>query len=382
MENDYINLIVEISVTVFVFLLGLPILVNQIFMPDDLRRMSKKNYNENIILQICVLAVILVAIVGVAFISNIYPAIDFGARKSDIVTGLFGLLLFLTLGFLFFNMFKSQGYRAKIIQMIRTKIIRGIRRTEQLDPAFFEDLQYMGIYSKGGAETRNVIEALEEILDHIMKLRNGSFDSDGLISIIDTLCHAVTNSVEPGSKNNMIEVLTIYKGILMTLSDYNTPENEVFYGNETRKIKDCTTKIALSALKRDYADMMPLVLNVLTLIPRSSDKLFDIGHLALGRGQYQIATNVLAEIMDRDNIDYLTMNNYLGLVAHFFMSGESARQYARRSLNTNRVAPTQEQTQSAREYHYIMSNFKTADYLSRFHQEFQKGTDTKLLSEQ
>lgn len=382
MENDYINLIVEISVTVFVFLLGLPILVNQIFMPDDLRRMSKKNYNENIILQICALAVILFGIVAVAFTANLAPEIDLGIDKGDLITALFVILLVLTLGFLFFNMFKSQGYRSRIIQVIKTKIIKGIRKNAQLDPAFFEDLQYMGIYSKGGAETRNVIEALEEVLEHIMKLRNGSFDSDGLISIIDTLCHAVTNSVEPGSKNNMIEVLTIYKGILMTLSDYNTPENEVFYGNETRKIKDCTTKIALSALKRDYGDMMPLVLNVLTLIPRSSDKLFDIGRLALDSGQYQIATNVLAEIMDRDNIDYLTMNNYLGLVAHFFMSGESARQYAQRSLHTNKIRPTREQAQSAKEYHYIMSNFSTADYLTQFYQQLQENSDPPLPIEE
>ena len=370
MENDYINLIVEISVTVFVFLLGLPILVNQIFMPDDLRRMSKKNYNENIIFQICLLAVILIAIVAVAYISNIYGDIDLGFDKSDIVTALFGLLLILTLGFLFFNMFKSQGYRAKITQVIKNKLIRGIKKTSKIDSAFFEDLQYMGIYSKGGAETRNVIEALEDILTFVMKQNGGSFDSDGLISIVDTLCIAVTNSVEQGSKNNMIEVLTIYKGILMKLSNYNTPENPVFYGNETRKIKDCTTKIALAALKKDYADMMPLVLNVLTLIPRSSDKLFDIGLLAMGRGQFQIATNVLAEIMDRDNKDYLTMNNYLGLVAHFYVAGESARQYALRSLQTNKVQINDEDAQSAKEYHYIMSNFKTVDYLSTFLKDF------------
>lgn len=168
----------------------------------------------------------------------------------------------------------------------------------------------------------------------------------------------------------MIEVLTIYKGILMNLSNYNTPENPVFYGNETRKIKDCTTKIALAALKRDYADMMPLVLNVLTLIPRSSDKLFDIGLLAMGSGQFQIATNVLAEIMDRDNKDYLTMNNYLGLVAHFFVSGESAKQYAIRSLQTNKVKLSAEEVKSAKEYHYIMSNFTTVDCLALFFKEY------------
>lgn len=370
MENDYINLIVEISVTVFVFLLGLPILVNQIFMPDDLRRMSKKNYNENITIQICVLAVILIAIVSVAYIANIFPKSEWRPSKAAIITGLFGLLLILTLGFLFFNMFKSQGYRAKIIQVIKNRIVRKIKKTEKLDPAFFEDLQYMGIYSKGGAETRNVIEALEEILVYVMNQNGGTFDSDGLISIIDTLCHAVTNSVEPGSKNNMIEVLTIYKGILMNLSNYNTPENPVFYGNETRKIKDCTTKIALAALKRDYPDMMPLVLNVLTLIPRSSDKLFDIGLLAMKSDQFQIATNVLAEIMDRDNKDYLTMNNYLGLVAHFFVSGESAKQYALRSLQTNKVKLTAEEAKSAKEYHYIMSNFTTVDNLTIFLKDY------------
>ncbi|MEZ5041601.1 MAG: hypothetical protein R2828_17035 [Saprospiraceae bacterium] len=366
LDNDYIHLIVEISVTVYVFLLGLPILVNQIFLPDDLRRMSKKNYNGNVSLQICVLTVFLLAILVVAYLANVSPTTKNIDAKETIVTILFCIMLILTIGFLFVNMIKSQGYRAKITQIIKNRIIRSIKKNGKLDQAFFEDLEYMGIYSKGGAETRNVIEALEEILAHVITKADDTFDSDGLISIIETLCIAITNSVEPGSKNNMIEVLTIYKDMLMQLSNYNTPENQLFYGNETRKIKDSTTKIALAALKKDYADMMPLVLNVLTLIPRSSDKLFDIGLLALGRGQYQIATNVLAEIMDRDNKDYLTMNNYLGLAAHFYMSGSSARQYALRSLQTNKVKVTPEDARNAKEYHYIMSNFITVDHLEEF----------------
>lgn len=110
MENDYINFIVEILVIVFVFFLGLFILVNQIFMFDDFCWMSKKNYNENIIVQICFLVVILVVIVVVVYVFNIYEGIYLGVKNSDIVIVLFGFLLFFILGFLFFNMFKFQGY--------------------------------------------------------------------------------------------------------------------------------------------------------------------------------------------------------------------------------------------------------------------------------
>jgi hypothetical protein len=191
------------------------------------------------------------------------------------------------------------------------------------------------------------------------------FDSHGLIAIMDTLCMSVANSIEPGSRRNMIDVLNIYKNILMELEYYSDEEHQFIQGNATRKIKDCVTKIAEYALKKDYADMMPLVLNVLTLIPRSSDKLFGIGLLALKKEQYQIATNVLSEIMDRDNEDYLTMNNYLGLIAHFYFAGDSARECARNSLKRNAIQISKEALKTAREYHYIMSDFQTSDQIIR-----------------
>ena len=115
--------------------------------------------------------------------------------------------------------------------------------------------------------------------------------------------------------------------------------------------------------------MMPLILNVLTLIPRSSDKLFVIGVLALEREQFQIATNVLSEMMDRDNEDYLTMSNYLGLLAHFFQAGAAARQCGIRSVEANRVELSEKILDDAREYHYIMSNFKTVDRLQALKQD-------------
>ncbi|MCB0585650.1 MAG: hypothetical protein KDD06_10060, partial [Phaeodactylibacter sp.] len=77
MYSDYLSLIVEVSVTVYVFLLGLPILVNQIFLPEDLRRMSKKNYATNLINQLLVLTVLLVAIILVAYPRTLFWLIPF-----------------------------------------------------------------------------------------------------------------------------------------------------------------------------------------------------------------------------------------------------------------------------------------------------------------
>lgn len=361
-NNDYIQLIVEVSVTVYVFLLGLPTLVNQIFLPDDLRRMSKKNYMENTRWHLYALTAMLFGILILAIPFKIALS---GTSRVWLVTILFYAMLIDTFIFLFANLIKSQGYRAKIIEKIKQMALKEYRKSKVIDPVYLEDLEYLGISSKAGAETRIIIEALECVLTETYQKDGEAFDNDILIRIIDILCVSVTNSVEPGSRENMVDVLTIFKSLLMDLSNFSTQDNQLIYGNETRKIKDCTYRIALTSLKKDYADMMPLVLNVLTLIPRSSDKLFDIGILAMGKSQFQIATNVLAEIMDRDNKDYLTMNNYLGLIAHFFFAGQAARRYATRSLENNKVKLLKEDLENAIEYHYIMSNFSTVDEMEK-----------------
>ena len=367
MYSDYLSLIVEVSVTVYVFLLGLPILVNQIFLPEDLRRMSKKNYATNLINQLLVLTVLLVAIILVAYPRTLFWLIPFPEGQVPgrewLITVLFLLMLFSTLVFLYIHLVRSQGYRAKVVHIIKKKLLQSYRQTGKLDPAYLDDIEYLGIYSKGGAETRIVIQALEELQKNLKVDTTPGMNNDNLIQLIEILCNAVANSTEAGSRSNMIEVLAIYKDILMDLKMLSTEENPLILGNETRKIKDCTHKIALASLKKDYSDMMPRVLNVLSLIPGSSDKLFDIGLLAMEKKQYQIATNVLSEMMDRDNRDYVTMNNYFGLVAHFYFSGNAARYCARRSLESNKVKMTEETLKEAREYHYNLCNFPTVDLL-------------------
>lgn len=364
-SNDYLHLIVEVSVTVYVFLLGLPVLVNQIFLPEDLRRISKRNYTGNTTAYLLLLTGLLLSILAIAFWGTVWPPkIRRGFLVMDvIVTVFFVLMLLITLRFLYQQLIRSQGYRAKIIEVIRQKILGEYRRSGKLDKAYLGDLERLGVYSNRGMETQNVINALENILNHVLESEQDYLENNALLLLIDTLCLSVTNSVEPGSRNNMVQVLTIYKSILMDLASHSTPDNQMIFGNETRKIKDCTTKIAYVSLKLDYADMMPLVLNVLTLIPGSSDKLFDIGLLALRTKQFKIATNVLGEIMDRDNQDKLTVDNYLGLIAHFYAAGPTARNYADRSLQNNGIRLGEGLLQSAINYHFALSNFETVDRL-------------------
>ncbi|MCB0581105.1 MAG: hypothetical protein KDD10_17575 [Phaeodactylibacter sp.] len=369
MYTDYLSLIVEVSVTVYVFLLGLPILVNQIFLPEDLRRMSRKNYAANLINQLLVLTVLLLLIILTAYPRTLFWLIPFPPEQIPgrelLITLLFFLMLFSTLAFLYIHLIRSQGYRAKVVHIIKKKLLDSYRKTGKLDRAYLDDIEYLGIYSKGGAETRIVIQALEEILQNLKVDTTPGKNDDNLIQLVEILCNSVANSTEPGSRSNMIEVLAAYKDILMSLKMQSTPDNPLIYGNETRKVKDCTFKIALASLKKDYSDMMPRVLNVLSLIPGSSDKLFDIGLLALEKKQFQVATNVLSEMMDRDNQDAVTMNNYIGLIARFSFSGQAARQCARRSLERNGVAMSGKMLKEAYGYHYNLCNFETAGLIAQ-----------------
>lgn len=369
-NTDYLYLLVEVSVTVYVFLLGLPTLVNQIFLSDDLRRMSNKSYSGNSWGILSLLTFLLFCIVALAFFSSQQDPLKTATLpfiikcKDYIGSGLFLAMTIITARFLYTNLIQSNGYRSKIIGAIRKRILEEYIKNGGIQRSYFDDLEYLGIYSKAGAETRTFIEAVTELLNEMKTAPRDLYDgNESLTKIIEALCLSVTNLTEPGSRPNMIQVLEIYKNLLMDLSYHSTEENQLFFGNETRKIKDCTTRIALASLKKDYSDMMPLILNVLTLIPRSSDKLFEIGVLALGKEQYRIATNVLSEIMDRDNEDYLTMNNYLGLLAHFYHQGGAARTCALHSLETNKIKLDKTNIKTAQEYHYIMSNFNTVNKL-------------------
>lgn len=371
MNTDYVYLIVEVSVTIYVFLLGLPTLVSQILLSDDLRRMSKKNYTDKSWWHLSILTGLLLLILVIAYLCTVDKKstwiLSILDNRNGIVSVLFVLMTGQTLWFLYDNLIRSQGYRAKVIHAIKKRILKAYENNEVVDRAFFDDLEYVGIYSKAGAETRTFIEAMESLLTNVQEGERNPYDNGQMITnIIDILCLCVTNSTEPGSRPNMEDVLGIYKNILMDLSYHSTDENQLFQGNETRKIKDCTTRIALVALKEGFSDMMPLILNVLTLIPRSSEKLFIIGVLALEKEKFQIAANVLSEMMDRDNRDYLTMNNYLGLLAHFLQGGNAARKCAQRSLEANRIELSKNKILDAMEYHYIMSNFNTVDKLEKF----------------
>ena len=361
MDSSYLQLIVEVAVTVYVFLLGLPVLVNQIFLPEDLRRMSKRNYTGNVRWDVLVLTILLILILGIAYWGSLRPkGYDF-TTLDLIVTIMFGVMLLITLAFLYRQLIRSQGYRAKIIEVIRKEILKGFRRTGKLDKAYLDDLEHLGIYSNRGMETANVIKALEEILNHILESNQDYLNNNALSLLIDTLCHSVTNSVEPGSRKNMVQVLTIYKSILMDLKSHSSPNNQLIRGKESLKIKECSFKIAQTSLKLEYADMMPLVLNVLTLIPGSSDKLFIIGIMALDARHFNIATNVLSEIMDRDNKDPVKLYNYLGLVAHFHDAGPTACRLAKRSLKINRIEIKNTLLEKALRHHLGQSNFTTVD---------------------
>lgn len=367
LSNDYLYLIVEVAVTVYAFLLGLPTLVNQIFIPEDLRRMSRKNYTSNILVALTIPSALVVAIIAVAFPVDMFQFIENEESRmmirDGLITVLFVAMLFFALRFIMIHLVKTQGYRFKIIEVIKGKTIDKYRKTGILDDAYLKDLDYLGMNSKPGAETRIVIDALEKLLEAVNENRRIGKDGGQFVTIIDILCNTVANSTEPGSRRNMIDVLTLYKSLLMGRTFRSAGSASLIYDNEILKIKDCTVKIAHVALKKDYSDMMPLVLNVLTLIPQSSDKLFEIGLMALSRSQFQIPVSVLAEIVDRDNEDSHKIHNYLGMAAHLYFSGPAARRYVAHSFKTHGITPTAKKITGAMEYFYNMSNFTTADKL-------------------
>jgi hypothetical protein len=108
LSNDYLYLIVEVAVTVYAFLLGLPTLVNQIFIPEDLRRMSRKNYTSNILVALIIPSALVVAIIAVAFPVDMFQFIENEESRMKIrdglITVLFVAMLFFALRFIMIHL--------------------------------------------------------------------------------------------------------------------------------------------------------------------------------------------------------------------------------------------------------------------------------------
>lgn len=366
MYEDYLQLMAEMAVTVVVFLLGIPTLVSQIFLPDDIRRISNKNYLSHIIQPLILQPILLLIILLLAFPIQSCPFFLSPLWRSIISTGLFAAMLMHALNYLYYNLIQSQGYRAKTVEIIQKKILDQYKQKKEIEGDFYKDLEHLGIYSKGGLETGFVIEALEKILKSLdPEIQE---DKPNISVLIRSLGLVVANSLEPGSRKNMEDVLEIYKDILIKLSrGSDQKSSQPIYGNAARTIKDWIYKIAIVSIKKDYPDIMPLALNTLTLVPYSSDKLFAIGVQALERMQYQIVSNVLSEIMDRDNEDDHKSNNFLGLIAHLYFNGPASKLFAEKTLKNNNTIFSKDNLTDAMEHHYILTNFPTYNYLEKLY---------------
>ncbi|MEO1262726.1 MAG: hypothetical protein AAFZ15_28220 [Bacteroidota bacterium] len=375
--SDYLNLIVEVGVTIYVFLLGLPLLVSQIFLPEDLRRFSRKNYTTRIWWHLGLLTLLILLLVGIAFAGSMAESRSATAALPDwyswLASALFLALLIASFWFLIKYLFNSPGSRANIIGLIKNKIIKIYQRTGELDQHFINDLEYLGIYSKAGGEIQYVIEALNDLLEIILNQPSEKINSEDLKKIIDILCNSVAGTVEPGSRRNMINVLTTYKGIIMWLEEKPAETVALNLNDIAPKLQSCTNQIALVSLRKDYIDLMPRILNVITLLAQPSVRLFNIGILALERDHFRIAANALSELLDADNRDEFSTANYFGLLAHFYCAGPTAQKHTLDSLKTSPLKIGSKDFDNIINYHYSSAHFKTVDNLEFLKEELLEG---------
>ncbi len=388
MNEAWISTLLEGAITIFVFL---PTIAYYFTIPEGLRKYAGLIHNkERVFVELFCLIGLLVSYIIIGnsnFVSAFIPfSYGTGFYIGDYIEAYviitFGLLLSYSIYILLKNIIlESRNYIEMISQGIVLEIQKKTKNSFSGIDKQLEDLVYIGIHAEQGIQTKSVIDAYGKLLMHWQtqeERKDKVIENEQIIFICDSLCETVTNSKEAGSRQNMEDVLSLYKNLLMFLSQESTPQNPLILGSTAWIIAQCTTKIGKLAFEKNTYGLMPNVISVLSFIPNSPSKLFKLGFLAIEKKQWKILVNIISKILDNTFYpSYYKENNFpienlFGLIAVFWYKGETAKQFINKFLRNQGIRWGKRKLLAAKKYHYNQSNFYTVDQLTRLIEEKYK----------
>ena len=238
---------------------------------------------------------------------------------------------------LLFGFSLLSGYKRKnVVLCLEKRLVRQWKKYKNINADDLNDLVYLGMLGKQGYEKKIVIESLNRVSFCIQQ--STTYNGGKLEPIIKGFRDIITSSYHPLSEENMIEITESFKLIWERLSKLNHNNDcdldQVF-------IIDVVTDIGKLAVTR-YSDSLTLL--ILNSFPHcSANFTFEIGRAALKLNRYLIAMAALnkleyvaeAGLSEKKELPYESDNIYLfiGLHAYFCSHGYSTRRRAREYYN-------------------------------------------------
>jgi hypothetical protein len=348
--------------TLFVFLIGVPAIVLQ-SMPPEVRRVVTKRRGRLLVEGGVPLAVaVAVTGGGIALAPN--AAWDPGRTWIGVLA-----LLFLIGSGTAFRFMAGYGRRNAVVLRLEDEIGRAIPRTGRPVEDSLHDLIELGQASEPGREKEWVLESLLRLTERVCGHRE--YLGDALEDVLMGALAIVLTGSQRRNAQNFTTATRVLRCVVMAYERVDhPPARQADLIHAIRAL----SRLGRASLVLEDAGYALAAVQALgrTRLPRGdvsvSQALFEVGVEAVEREQMLIAISCLERLMTlveaRKPARGELVADTLGLLAHFWHSGQTGREYARLRLERTREyleTDLESALESAASHCAQTMQFRTAD---------------------
>lgn len=357
----------QVLVVLLIFALGLPALLFQISVPEEVKYTLYRWKKSHVVALIIYVTVVLIC--ALCFIWFLHPCSNDqdSVNKNFISAMILSLVLFMTL--IYWVLYIIKGVKKLTIKILITGLKKGYNKNGILSEDQIDLLVILGEKSESGFDKQIILASIYNLINHLLqtKLYKGS-NFEILLLEIDKIC---TCSEKRGNETNYFQLIIIIELIL----DYFN-KNDLLLTSDSDLAYEALSKLGISALVNNYDSV---VFKILDISYSNSEILLRIGLSAIYNWKYVIAVkalNKLEALNTKTNKIKPTEDsaNLFGLLSYFWKDDTSKRIRAMKFFESDiEFEPSLERCLDyAFDYHFAMANYDTADMIKAMHEDLKK----------
>jgi hypothetical protein len=379
----------QILFGMLVFAIGLPALITQLIVQEDIRQIVQRWHSW-----FCVLICIPILVALLLFVWMLHPTADGASGPPappaaatpaneagrteqpayDLGSNFAALILtvvpFFSLAlFLFLHLYRREA----IVRFLRKKLLRSLAAKGRFHPRSLKDLLYLGEKGAAGREKDLVLDAIKDLVAAAGKAEK--YMGNQLDELLHGLPVILANQERPGDDGNFGKAAHI----LQQLKEEKFPKGDHLSTRDQRTADNVTISLGKEAVGLRLANA-PFTF-VQFAEPGEQDMVFEIGLSALRLHRFDLAVAALRQLeamaamkgslsaSEDETTGYL-----LGLLAHFAMHGFSTCRHAEQGMAeiAEFACPSlSDCLDYAINFHYESLRFDTADNLVKLKRALQ-----------
>jgi hypothetical protein len=417
--QEWLDLMVEVSVGVYVFLISVPALIYNTFIPQELRELRDKSAFRQIrpfsgkFFWYVVLIFLFAAVHF--FVEELWPdtvqecdnwyclqenlphppgSCCFFSPVLTILSSCIFAMLLISVRKSFSEI--KKGYVKLIAENLKKSLQEHFKKSDTVEKRFdspllrwfysplrqwksrtaimnneselWREVEVLGKYTSPGSQKQTWLASMEGIILPLLNSPRNNVES--LRTAIKILGDVMGDASNTANYENVKLTLDIYRALLNKLHDNAKmiaekapqPERAKARDEYMSKFTECYSAIfnslhsfAFTAVREDKTALLYSIISTMTLVPNHSSKLFEIAVMTLRHEKYEILAHSFNEIIGKGGNDGKHHYNFWGIYAALYLKDGAFREHAE---NMRKAAgyPIKNIRDLREAYHYHFGN--------------------------